>query len=84
MVKEETAGWVLPLHLSRLKDNNADFYWDLNDCEVDGGYILRMRMKSANFHLTSFSIFFNKSFLKEAKKLNRKLQAFERNGQSRA
>lgn len=41
--KEERFGWVLPLHCSDIALENG--YWDMTHCQVEGGYILRMRIE---------------------------------------
>ena len=42
--KEMRAGWVMPSGLSPEEERYGD-YWDLSDCEVDEGYLLRLRIE---------------------------------------
>lgn len=40
--KQEQAFWVLPNLPDQARDGN---YWDMLDCQVDGGYVLRIRIE---------------------------------------
>ncbi|MFK7827799.1 MAG: recombination-associated protein RdgC [Oligoflexales bacterium] len=42
--KEMRAGWVMPSGLTPDEERYGD-YWDLSDCEVDEGYLLRIRIE---------------------------------------
>ena len=44
-VRQEAIGWVRPLTLSDEETVSEDSHWDFSDCQVDDGYLLRVRFE---------------------------------------
>ncbi|NRA43818.1 MAG: recombination-associated protein RdgC [Oligoflexales bacterium] len=53
--KEMRAGWVMPSRLQAEEERYGD-YWDLSDCEVDEGYLLRLRIERKKIPSEFFQI----------------------------
>ena len=53
--KEMKAGWVIPSGLHAEEERYGD-YWDLSDCEVDEGYLLRLRIERKKIPSEFFQI----------------------------
>lgn len=53
--KEMRAGWVMPSGLDIEEERYGD-YWDLSDCEVDEGYLLRLRIERKKIPTEYFQI----------------------------
>lgn len=65
--KEELTGWVRPLGLDKV-ELPPDHPWDLSQCAVEDGFVLRMRIERRKVPATLLQMLYKQKFYEEQEK----------------
>ena len=77
-VKPESIGWVRPLTASDEELVGEDSHWDLSDCQVENGYLMRLRYERRRVSPNIMQMLYKQSLRDHLKKSGKNMPRAER------